>query len=146
MPGTTLRRLMPFRPEQLFDLVADVERYPEFVPWWAAARVTARDGETYRTDQVVRFGPLRRRFATETRFSRPARIDVTSGDPIFRRFHIAWRFDPAPRSGCEVGLNMMLELSWRPGQEVLAAAMASTPERLVAAFEARARRIHGAVG
>ena len=145
MPGTTVRRVLPFRPEQLFDLVADVERYPDFVPWWAAARVTGRDGETYCTDQVIRFGPLRRRIATETQLSYPVRIDVTSSDRVFRRFHIGWRFGAAPQGGCEVGLNMVLELSWRPAQEVLAAAMASAPERVVAAFEARARQKHGAV-
>ena len=146
MPGTTLRRVLPFRPEQLFDLVAEVERYPEFVPWWVAARITGRDGDTYATDQVVRFGPLRRRFATRTQLLHPARIVVTSEDRGFRQFQICWRFDDAPKGGCEVGLTMTVELSWRPAQEALAAAMGRAPERLVAAFEARARQIHGITG
>jgi coenzyme Q-binding protein COQ10 len=144
MPGYEVHRVLPFRGTLLFDLVADVERYPEFVPWWAAARITGHEGDTYRTDQVVRFGPLHRRFVTETRLFRPKRIEVTSKDRGFRRFHIDWRFDTGPEDGCAVSLIMKIELNWRPAQEVLGAVMASAPDRLVAAFEARARQVYGA--
>ena len=143
MSDTTVRRILPFRPDQLFDLVAEVERYPEFVPWWVAARITGREGDSYRTDQVVRFALLRRRFVTETHLFHPARIEVTSNDRGFRRFHIGWTFDPGPQGGCDVGLTMRLELARRPAQEVLARVMSNAPERLVAAFEARARRVYG---
>ncbi len=145
MLGITVRRGLPFRPDQLFELVADVERYPEFVPWWAAAKITGRDGDTYQTDQVVRFGPLRRRFATETRLFRPTRIEVTSNDRGFRQFHIGWRFEASPEGGCTVGLTITMELSGRLAQDVSAAVLARAPERLVATFEARAHQIYGTI-
>jgi hypothetical protein len=52
-------RLLPYSPEQLFDLAADVERYPRFLPWWIAARVKTREGNVYYTDQDLAFGPIR---------------------------------------------------------------------------------------
>jgi Polyketide cyclase / dehydrase and lipid transport len=83
-------------PEQLFDLAADVERYPEFQRWWIAARIRKWEGDSYYTDQVLGFGPIRVRFGSKTVLHRPERIDVTSDEPPFRRFALSWIFEPLP--------------------------------------------------
>lgn len=140
MPSYAVRRVLDVPPGRLFDLVADVERYPEFVPWWVAARITGREGDAYCTDQVVRVALLRQRFSTRTVLCPPKRIDVTSADRAFRSLHIAWSFEPTPQGGCEVGLTMTIELRSRVAQEMAAALFAGAPARLVAAFEARARQ------
>jgi coenzyme Q-binding protein COQ10 len=61
MPRLGVSQALPYRREQLFDLAADVERYPEFLPWWLSATVRHRDGEIYSTDQVVGIGPITKR-------------------------------------------------------------------------------------
>ena len=71
MPKYRVSAVLPYTREQLFDLAADVERYPDYLPWWAAARVRKRDGNVYCTDQVIRFGPLRQRFGSRTVLRRP---------------------------------------------------------------------------
>lgn len=143
MPSHHVQRVLAYTPEQLFDLAAEVERYPEFLPWWIAARVRRREGDVYYTDQVVGFGIVRERFGSKTVLRRPERIDVTSSDGPFRHFHLAWRFEPCPDGACRVSLAVDLELrSWLL-QEVFGRAIVERVGAIITAFEARAHRLYG---
>ncbi|MFQ5773629.1 MAG: type II toxin-antitoxin system RatA family toxin [Kiloniellaceae bacterium] len=143
MPSHRVERVLPYTAEQLFDLAADVERYPDFLPWWVGARVVKRDGDVYYTDQIVRFGIVRQRFSSKTALRRPERIDVTSNDRPFKDFHLTWSFDPLPDGGCRVALAIDLELRSRLFHELFAQALVQAAGRIISAFEARARRLHG---
>ena len=137
-----VQRSLPYAPDRLFDLAADVERYPEFLPWWAAARVHKRDGNVYYTDQVVRFAMLRQRFASRTVLHRPKRIDVSSTDGPVRKLSLTWLFEPLPNCGCQVSLAVDLELRSQVIQNVFARAMLGTVGPIMTAFEARARSLY----
>ena len=141
-----IRHTLVHSPEQIFDLVADVESYPEFLPGWAAARISKHDGDVYYTDQVVRFGVIYERFGSKTALRRPERIDVTSTDRPFRTFRLTWRFDRLPENGCHVTLAMDVELRSRPLQGLFNWTIPRTGRSLVSAFEARARRLYGRPG
>lgn len=133
------RVLSHCRPEQLFDLAADVERYPEFLRWWIAARVRRREGDIYHTEQIIGLGPIRVRFGTQTILRRPERIDVTSEEPPFRRFSLSWIFEPQPEAGCRVSLVAELELRSSVLQRVMDRVAPAAIADIIAAFEARAR-------
>ena len=75
-----------FQPEPLFDLAADVERYPEFLKWWVAAKILRRNANTYFAEQILGLGPIQFNFVSKTILYRPERIVVTADDPSFRRF------------------------------------------------------------
>jgi len=133
---------LPYSQDQLFDLAADVERYPDFLPWWVAARIEKREGSIYYTDQVVRFAMVRRRFGSRTVLRRPERIDVSSTDGPVRKLSLTWHFDPLPTEGCQVELAVELELRSQVIQDLFAQAMLRTVEPIMAAFEARAHRLY----
>ncbi len=143
LPSYTENRALCYTPEQLFDLVADVERYPEFLPWWVAARIRKRDGEVYYTDQVIGFGPIRERFPSKTVLKRPERIDVISDGGPFRHLEIQWTFEPAPRRGCLVGFHLDFELRSKLVQRLFALLLSDAARRVVATFERRAREVYG---
>src|SRR3974390_1369585 len=103
-------RLLPYTAEQLFDLAADVERYPEFLPWWIFARIRKRLGNEYYTDQVLGLGPFRLKFGSRTILQRPVRIEVTSADFPFRQFGLTWTFEPRPGPACKVTVFSDFEL------------------------------------
>lgn len=128
-----------FRPGPLFDLAADVERYPEFLPWWIAARVLRRDGKVYYTDQILGLGPLRVRFVSKAVLHRPRRIDVTSDKPPFRRFALTWIFEPIAGAGCRVSVVATLALRSRLLQRVVDQLLPVAVSGIITAFEARAR-------
>jgi coenzyme Q-binding protein COQ10 len=143
MPSHEAQCALAYMPEQLFDLAADVESYPEFLPWWIAARVRKREGNIYFSDQVVGFGVFRERFGSKTVLQRPERIDVTSTDGIFRNFDLTWRFDPLPGNGCRAALMVNLELRSNLIQDMFNRVILRSVGSIMSAFEARAHQLYG---
>lgn len=119
MSSQKRERLLPYTCEQLFDLAADVERYPEYLPWWMAARIRRREVNTYFTDQVIGLGPIRVSFGSRTVLQPPTRIDVTSRDFPFRQFKLSWNFVTVAETGCRVSLIAEFELRSFLLQEIL---------------------------
>ncbi|MFA7430361.1 MAG: type II toxin-antitoxin system RatA family toxin [Rhodospirillaceae bacterium] len=144
MPTTTVKREVYYPPHRMFDLVADVERYPEFLPTWQAVRVRNRTGDGYDTDQVVRLGPVRHTFTTHTRLILPNAIEVHSTQAPFRAFSLQWKFDVADDGGCNIHLNVTFELRSRALSALSALLSRESVDRMVTAFEDRARRMYGA--
>jgi coenzyme Q-binding protein COQ10 len=131
--------------ETVFDLVADVERYPEFLPLWTDVRVFRRRGTVYYTEQEVGLGPVRQRFHTRTELVRPERIEVTSSDRNFRDFRINWDFAKAP-AGCTVHIALHWQVrSWLL-QRGIDMVLPETAITMVDAFERRARQTILAAG
>ena len=77
MPTHAEQRILPYSQEQLFALVADVERYPDFLPWCVASRIRRREGEVFFADLVIGFKMVRERFTSQVTLARPDRVDVT---------------------------------------------------------------------
>ncbi len=129
--------------ERIFDLVADVERYPEFLPLWLDARIYRHRGETtYFTEQEVGLGPLRERFRTKTVMDRPSSIEVTSHDGLFRDFRILWTFSDAGVDGkpaCRADIALTWQVrSWLM-QRAIDLMLPETARSMVQAFARRAR-------
>jgi coenzyme Q-binding protein COQ10 len=142
MSGHRVHCSLPYTQDQLFDLAADVERYPDFVPWWVAARVWKREGNVYYTDQVIRFAVVRKRFGSKTVLQRPERIDVTSTDGPVRNLHLTWLFDGRPENRCQVSLAVELELRSQLIQDLFTQSMVRAVGAIMAAFEAQAHRLY----
>lgn len=134
-------RLIEIPGERLFDLVADVERYPEFLPLMRQAVIVARSENAYETQQTLAVGLLAHRFRTRTELDRPRAIRVTSTDRAFSRFEILWSFAPTPDGRCQVefSLDYAVRSLWlRPLGDMLITPMAMT---MVDAFVSRARKL-----
>jgi coenzyme Q-binding protein COQ10 len=101
---------LPWDMQQMFDLVADIERYHEFLPGWSAARITQREGDILTVMQAIELGPLRLEFESRAELQRPERLRVSSSGGPFRQFLLDWRFRPAPRAGCIVALEVSMEM------------------------------------
>ena len=98
MPTHAEKRVLSYTPEQLFALVADIERYPEFLPWCLAARVKERRADLIVADLVIGFRMFRERFTSRVALDPPRRIDVTYAEGPFRRLTNRWVFEPVPIS------------------------------------------------
>jgi coenzyme Q-binding protein COQ10 len=125
--------------DRLFDVVADVESYPDFVPLIRAARVLRCDEATYDTEQTLAVGMLEHRFRTRTELSRPRAINIVSQDRSFCRFDIRWSFAPLAEDRCQVDFALDCELRslfLMPVLQMLILPMAGS---MVGAFERRAR-------
>ena len=142
MPSYTEQRVLPYTPEQMYALVADVERYPEFLPWCAAARINERTADSINADLVIGFGMIRERFTSRVTLDPPARIDVTYAEGPFRYLNNHWVFERAP-GGCRVDFFVDFEFKSRLLQRVVEMFFGEAVRRMVAAFEGRARQLYG---
>jgi coenzyme Q-binding protein COQ10 len=138
------QRVLPYRPEQLFDLVADVERYPEFLPWCLAARIRQREANLIVADLVIGFRMIRERFTSRVTLDRPAlRIDVSYTEGPFKYLKNNWSFQPIADAGCRIDFHVEFEFKSALLQKLMGVVFHEAVRRMVAAFEARARQLYG---
>lgn len=148
MPTHRETRLLPYTPDQMFDLVADVARYPDFLPWTAAARIRSRKpvegGEEMEADLVISFKVFRERFGSRVRlYPEARRIDTEYIDGPFRHMKSTWTFAPAP-GGCEVTFFVDFEFRTAILQRLIGIVFNEAMQRIVRAFERRAAQLYGA--
>ncbi len=94
----------------MFDLVADIERYHEFLPAWSHARITQRQGNVLTVIQGIDLGIAHLDFESRAELQRPERLQVSSAAGPFRHLLVDWQFLPDPRGGCTVRLTVSLEM------------------------------------
>jgi len=137
----SVRRIVPHSRERLFDLVADVESYPSFLPMWQHARILSGGADHYQTEQALGIGPARLDFLSETFLERPDRIVVVADHPPVRRLRLDWAFVAVDAGRCQVALNMVVEVQSRMLQKLIQAMSGDLVPRLISSFEARARAV-----
>lgn len=142
MPTHAEQRLLPYTPEQMYALVADIERYPEFLPWCIAARIRERRTDFICADLVIGFGLVRERFTSNVKLDPPGRVDVTYAEGPFRYLNNHWSFERVP-GGCRVDFFVDFEFKSRMLQKLIEMLFGEAVRRMVAAFEGRARKLYG---
>ena len=143
MPTHAEKRVLPYTCEQLFDLVADVERYPEFLPWCLAARVRERRPDLVVADLLIGFKMVRERFTSRVVLKRPSCIDVTYAEGPFRYLNNHWIFTPQPDGRCEIDFFVDFEFRSAILQKLIGLLFNEAVRRMVAAFETRANQLYG---
>ena len=138
---------MAHAPAQLFGLVADVARYPEFLPWCHAARMRRRESDTVDVAELsIGFGPFHERFTSRVVRSPDApegpRIETTGIEGPFRHLVSRWVFRPHAE-GCLIDFELEFEFRSRLLQQTVRLLFAEAVRRMVAAFEARAKQLYG---
>ncbi|HEY9219318.1 MAG TPA: SRPBCC family protein [Phenylobacterium sp.] len=143
-----LVKVLPYTPDQLFQLVGDVEHYPEFVPWITGmrtwnARQAAPGIDTLDAEASVGFAFLKERFSTRVRRDRMLRrIDVTLLTGPFQTLQNTWSFFPDP-GGTRVEFHIEFAFKSRLLEGLLSANFHHAVERLMSCFEARAQKLYG---
>ncbi len=146
MPTHAEKRVLPYSPRQLYDLVADVERYPDFLPWCMAARVRWRESQSdlIVADLVIGFKMFRERFTSRVRLDPLGpRIDVAYEQGPFKYLNNHWVFEDHPQ-GCAIDFYVDFEFHSRLLQKLIEPLFSEAVRRMVAAFETRARALYGA--
>ena len=142
MPKHSETRVLPYKAAEMYDLVADIARYPEFLPWCAATRIRSRvpDGacEVVESDMVVSFKVFREKFGTRVRLC-PADKHIATDylDGPFRYLHSNWRMRDV-EGGCEVEFDIDFEFKSAILQAVIGVVFNEAMMRIVRAFEERA--------
>ncbi len=137
-----LGRPLPYSREQIFDIAADVERYPQFLRWWVSAQIVRREAQVLHVEQVLGTGPAQLKFASTALLQRPERLDVSSTDPMFRRFNLCFLVAARGPQQCGLQITAELELRSRLQQLVVGATLSASVDEILSSFEARAHALY----
>ena len=143
MREVTRSALLPYTAAQVYDLVADVEKYPEFLPWCTEAKVLARDGEMVTAQLALARGGASARFTTRNRLVPGSFLEMRLLEGPFSSLDGRWDFTPIGDAGCRVELRIQFETQSSLAGIVLGPVFEGICNQLVDAFAQRARRIHG---
>jgi coenzyme Q-binding protein COQ10 len=144
MPAHRESRRLAHSPEQLFELVADVGRYPEFLPWVIATRIRDRTPAGMTADMVVGFKMLRERFTSKVTLDRPRLVHVDYVNGPLKYLKNDWGFRPAPDGGAILDFAVEFEFRNPIFQKVAGAFFHEAFRSMVHAFEKRACALYGA--
>ncbi|HUN41153.1 MAG TPA: type II toxin-antitoxin system RatA family toxin [Acetobacteraceae bacterium] len=142
MPTHAEHRVVPYSPDQLFDLVAEVEKYPQFLPWCVATRVRHRVERELLADMTIGFGPFRESFVSRVTLDRPRSVRVRYETGPFRYLNNQWDFLPH-RESTEVGFFIDFEFRSRILQSAIGVVFNEAVRRMVNAFQKRAQDVYG---
>jgi coenzyme Q-binding protein COQ10 len=144
MPTHAEVRRLPYSRDQMFDLVADVERYPEFLPWCVACRIKRRSSPTaFTADLIIGFKMFRERFTSSVGLDRPQRIDVSYQEGPFRYLNNHWRFADTDDGGCAIDFYIDFDFKSKTLQKMIGTLFNEAVQRMVNAFENRAFSLYG---
>jgi len=143
MPRHSEVKHLPYTPEQLFELVGDVKRYAEFLPWVTAVRVRSSSETEMVADLIVGFGAFKERFTSKVTKERPGRILVEYVEGPLKYLHNEWRFVPAADGGTDVHFSVDFAFRSRIFEAVAGQVFDRALRKMTGAFEERAACLYG---
>lgn len=135
--------LVPYAASEMYALVADVEKYPGFLPWCRKARIREPGTDTVEASLEIGRGPIRKTFTTRNVMTRDARIDIGLIDGPFKHLKGCWRFVTLDDQGCRIVLDLEFELSNALLRKTLGPLFSEIANTMVDAFCRRAEELYG---
>lgn len=144
MPTHAEKRHLPYTPEQLFDVVAHVEKYPEFLPWCLSSRITGREGNVFYADLVIGYKLIREKFGSKVTLEAPDHIHVEYLKGPMKHLSNHWRFIREADGSCTIDFYVDFEFKNPVLHSLISVFFNEAVRRMVAAFETRARDLYEA--
>lgn len=142
------KRILPYSSDQMFDLVADIESYPEFIPWCSQVRVLSRidkpEGTEIQTEMIVSFKAVKERFLSNALLAKnKSSIKIRYQDRSFRLFRSEWKFYPERDGSTLIQFDISFEFKRRILEMLAGSFFWAASQRIVVAFEKRAHKLYG---
>lgn len=135
-------RVLPYSAAQVYDVVADVKNYPEFLPWCTAARIKPIDETTFEADVAIGFKMVREVFSSRVQLQPSHQVDVVYLKGPFKTLTNRWHFREHPK-GMEVEFFLEFEFRSRVLEKLIGLLFEEAVSKMVAAFEGRAKQLYG---
>ncbi|MDE1152155.1 MAG: type II toxin-antitoxin system RatA family toxin [Micavibrio sp.] len=143
MPSHQEKRVVPYTSEQLFDLVMDIEKYPEFLPWCLGARINQKKRDDLSADVIVGYKVFREKFSSRVHYMRPKHIEVEYMKGPMRHLHNRWIFKDLRGGKCEVDFYVDFSLKTKLFEKLVDQFFHRALVKMINAFEARAEDLYG---
>ena len=135
-------RVLPYSAAQVYDVVADVKNYPEFLPWCTASRIKPIDDTNFEADVAIGFKMVREVFSSRVQLQPSHQVDVVYLKGPFKTLTNQWKFHDHP-DGMEVEFFLEFEFRSRVLEKLIGLLFEEAVSKMVAAFEGRAKQLYG---
>ncbi len=142
VPSYAEKKVLPYTPQQMFDMVADVGAYPDFLPWCIATSIRASSEEELLADMVIGFKMFREQFTSRVTLERPNLIHVEYENGPFKYLKNHWKFE-SDSGGCLVDFSVEFEFRSHILEMTIGKVFTEAAHRMVSAFEKRAHSLYG---
>ena len=146
MPTHAEQKNLPYSCVQLFDLVAQVDKYPEFLPWCVASRITKREDDYFLADLVIGYKMVREKFGSKVTLKPNSEVHVEYLSGPMKHLSNRWRFIEEPDGSCTIDFYVDFEFKNKFFQSVIEVFFNEAVKRMVGAFEDRAVQLYGQSG
>jgi len=138
------QKILPYTAQQMFDLVAAVDKYKEFAPWCVASRINTRESdEVFYAELVVGYKLIRERFSSKVILDEPNSIHIEYLHGPLKHLKNHWQFRDVQDGACEIDFSVEFEFKNKALQGLAQVFFKEVIHRMVAAFEGRARDVYG---
>ena len=149
MPQYFEQRILPYNTLQMFDLVADIEKYPEFIPWVSAARILERKQNELLAQLAVKFKAVRSKYTSKVSLERPVETDysgliyVRLVEGPFKHLENEWKFEPIDDGSCCITFDINFQFHSAMFEKMIGSLFNKAVRKMTNAFEQRAEELYG---
>lgn len=143
MPSMERSEVVPYSPEQMYELVMDIESYPAFLSWCSEGRVLTREEDSLTAELTLEYKGLRKSFSTRNSFQRPKLVEMRLLEGPFRFLEGVWTFEPHESRGTRVHMSIQFEFVNRMLSMMVGPVFHRAVDTLVADFRKRAEAVYG---
>lgn len=145
MPSVNQSVIVPYSAEQMFALVNDIERYPEFLPWCKNTEIHSKTDDEIKASLVLSWSGMEKSFTTCNRLQHNKMIEVRLVEGPFSHLEGFWRFEALGEEGCRVKLDMEFEFSNKLFSMMLGPIFTQVTHTLIESFCKRAEDVYGTI-
>lgn len=142
MPAHSTTEFSPYTPQQIFDLVVAVERYPEFLPWCRAARILERKEDHFLAELIISFKHFTESYVSRVTCDSPQRIEVEMVRGPFEFLVNRWQFTPMPEGGCQIDFMVDFRFRSKILEKLIGGLFGKATAKMAHAFKERADSLY----
>jgi ribosome-associated toxin RatA of RatAB toxin-antitoxin module len=135
--------LVKFSAQQMFDLVNNIEAYPQFLPWCSGSRIIKSEDDVVEAELMISKGGFMKSFSTRNRIDRGGRITVSLLNGPFSYLEGVWNFMPLREDASKISLDLEFEMSGKLASLAFGAVFSQICNTMVSSFISRAKQVHG---
>jgi coenzyme Q-binding protein COQ10 len=144
MPTHSETRILPYSAEQMFNLVMEIDKYPEFLPWCIGARINSKSKNDLDADVLIGYKMFREKFSSRVHFTKPKEIEVEYLKGPMRHLHNKWVFKDLRDNQCQIDFYVDFSLKTKLFENLIDQFFQKALMKMINAFEGRAMEIYGA--
>ena len=138
----SLKRVLPYSNKQMYDIVIDIKKYPEFLPWCISAEEYGCNKKIFKAELEIGFNHIKESFLSEITPLSPYRIISKAISGPFRILKNEWKFIEKNNNTCEVELNIEFQFKSMILHNLIGKVFEYSSKKMINAFEERAKQLY----